>query len=318
MLGDQKFNLTLFIIFSLLIFSTAVQAEKNLIFSRIDPANDDYGPGYYHYPQHKIFNMKKGLFDITDFKIYEENYYYEIQLKFTDLVDVWNSRYGFSMPLIEIYIDNQEGGSTRLFEKGANVKLNPKFPWNRLVKINGWWISIYKPEDRNKQVVDFSVSGEDVPWVIKNPGIEVQDNWIKLKIEKEKIGSLKNANLFIMVGGFDPFGYGHFRGVKDEINSWFFASEGDLNIENAPRVIDIIIPPEYNQSEMLSNYQNGLAQIEPVYVGNDNELERYRYYCYLIIFIILTAIVYFSRKFFKRKTGVKKDEDEKEEQTGSD
>lgn len=316
MLGDQKIKLTLFILFSLLILSTAVQAEKKLIFSKIDAAGDDYGPGYYQYPQHEVFSSQNGIFDIVKLKIYEDDIFYEFNFEFTELVDVWNSRFGFSMPIIEIYIDNNEKGSTKLFEKGANVKLNPKFSWNRLIKINGWWISIYKPEDRDKQVIDFSVSGEDVPWVIKNPDVKVQDNWIKLKIKKDKIGNLKQANLFILVGGFDPFGYDNFRGVKDEINSWFFASVDDLNIANAPRVIDIINPPEYNQSKMLSDYQSGLAQIEPVYIGKDNEQKKYYYCSYVLIFITLSITIYLSKKFLKRKFGVKKDEENQKK--GSD
>lgn len=316
MIRGRKYILSISIIIFLTSVLSVVCAEDNLIFSRIDPAGDDYGPGIYQYPQHEVFQRGEGLFDIIHFKIYEENSYYEFQFQFTNLIDVWNSRYGFSMPLIEVYIDNEKGGSIALFEEGANVKLNPKFPWDKLLKINGWWISLYVPQDRNKKVVDFTVSGEDVPWVIKNPKIKVEDNWIKLKIEKDKIGPIKKSNLFVIVGGFDPFGYDHFRGIRDEVNSWFFAAEGIKNIDYAPRVIDLIVPPEYSQAEMLSKTQEGLAQIEPIFVGEDNGVSKRDYIIYIIIFFLLIILIYFLEKTLKRRFGVT--EDVEEEQQKSD
>jgi len=311
----QKYVFTITLLIFLTAFNTAVQADGNLIFFVVDPAGDDHGPGYYLYPEHAVFQQGKGLFDVVEFKIYEESTYYEFQFEFINLVDVWNSRFGFSLPMIQIYIDNKKGGSIALFEKGAKVTLNPKYPWEKLLKINGWGVSLYVPQDRNKQVVDFTVSGEDVPWVIKDPQIKVEKNWIKLKLKKAKIGPLKGANLFILIGGFDPFGYDYFRGIRAELNSWFFAAEGDHDINYAPRVIDLIVPPKYSQEEMLADYNTGYAQIEPVHIGLDQGVEQKAFYIYIVIFLILAILIYFSIKIIEKRLGVSKDA-EKEEQTG--
>lgn len=316
MSSGHKYVLTISLLIFITTFYAAAQAEDNLIFFRVDPAGDDYGPGYYLYPQHEVFQKGEGLFDIVEFKIYEKNSQYEFQFEFTKLVDVWNSRFGFSHPMIQIYIDNEKGGSIALFEEGARVKLNPEYPWDKLLKINGWWVSLNVPKDRNKKVVDFTVSGDDVPWVIKNPDIKVKENWIKLKIDKEKIGPLQGANLFILVGGFDPFGYDHFRGIRDELNSWFFAAEGEHDINYAPRVIDLIVPPEYSQSEMLNDYQIGYAQIEPVKVGSENGIEKKDYYVYFVIFLILSALLFLLNKIIKKRFGVNGDA-EKQRQKGT-
>jgi len=310
---DHKYIVGISILIFLTSFNMAIQAEDDVLFSRIDPAGDDYGPGNYKYPQHQVFQKGEGLFDITGFKIIELEETYEFQFEFTKLVEVWNSRYGFSLPLIEIYIDNEKNGSTELFENGARVRLNSEYPWNKLLKINGWWISLYTPDDRGKNVVDFSVTGDDVPWVLKNPKISVEKNQIKLQIKKEKIGSLKNSYLFILVGGFDPFGYGHYRGVRDETNRWFFAAEGEENIENAPRVIDLIVPPEYNQVDILSDYEENYPQIEPVYTGEKNKFIANGYYIYLILLILLSAIIYVFEKIIIRRSGVKEDAEEEQE-----
>lgn len=301
------------ILVSILIFSTA-HAEDNLIFTRIDPAFDDYGPGNYIYPQHEIFNGE-GLFDITEVSLYDNEKFYEFNFQFTKLNDVWNSRFGFSLPLIQIYIDNEKGGSDQLFEPGAQVRLNPEHPWNKLLIVNGWWVSIYTPDDSNKRVVDFTVSGREVPWLIDDPNITVENNLIKLKIEKDKIGSLNNASLYILVGSFDPFGYDYFRGVRKEKNSWFFAAPDVDELTYAPRVIDLVVPPEMDQTEILSNYEDDYPQIEPIYIGQKKIFGEYGIYIYLIIFALLIILSYLAVKTIKKRSGVTDNADKKEQES---
>jgi len=315
MSSGHKYVLTISLIIFITTFYAAAQAEDNLIFFKVDPAGDDHGPGYYLYPQHEVFQKGEGLFDIVEFKIYEDSSQYEFQFEFTKLVDVWNSRFGFSHPMVQIYIDNEKGGSIALFEEGARVKLNPEYPWDKLLKINGWWVSLYEPLDRNKQVVDFTVDGKEVPWMINNPELKVQDNWIKLKIDKEKIGPLQGANLFILVGGFDPFGYDHFRGIRDELNSWFFAAQGDHDINYAPRVIDLIVPPEHSQEKMLDAYEIGYAQIEPVYIGHDQGREKKDYYVYIVIFLITSVLIFIFIKKIQKRLGVNGNAEKQEQES---
>jgi len=303
--------LSLFIIIILFYFCTQVKAE--IILSIIDPAGDDCGPGNYTYPQADVFQKGKGFFDITAFNIIEETSKYEFQLKFNELIDVWNSTFGFSLPLIEIYIDNEKDGSSELFSKGANVKLNPAYCWNKLLKINGWWISLNVPDDRSSDFLDLIIAEDDLPWIIKNPEIEVKDNWIKLKVDKEKLGSLDDSYLYIMVGGFDPFGYNYYRGVKNGDDHWFFNLKGEKSAEYAPRVIDLIVPPEYNQYKMLSHYENDYPQIEPVYVKRIEQKNEQDYYTYFALFVLLFVLVNLILKIIKRRSGVKED-DKKEEQ----
>jgi len=305
-------SITVILLF-ILIFSP-VHAEDNLIFTRIDPAHDDFGPGNYVYPQHEIF-QDKGLFDITKVSVYDRENHYEFNFHFTKLVDVWNSRFGFSLPIIQIYIDNEKGGSDQLFEPGAQVRLNPENPWNKLLIVNGWWISLYTPDDSNKRVVDFTVTGQEVPWLINDPDIDVNNNLIKLNIEKDKLGSLDNAYLYILVGSFDPFGYDYFRGIRNEKNSWFFAAPNTEDLTYAPRVIDLIVPPEMDQKEILSNYNDDYPQIEPIYIGQKKMFGEYGIYIYLIIFALLLIISYIAVKTYKKRSGVTDNVDKKEQES---
>jgi carbohydrate-binding DOMON domain-containing protein len=200
-----------------------------------------------------------------------------------------------------------------LFEPGAQVRLNPENPWNKLLIVNGWWISLYTPDDSNKRVVDFTVTGQEVPWLINDPDINVNNNLIKLNIEKDKLGSFDNAYLYILVGSFDPFGYDYFRGIRKEKNSWFFAAPETEDLTYAPRVIDLIVPPEMDQTEILSNYNDDYPQIEPIYIGQKKMFGEYGIYIYLIIFALLLIISYIAVKTYKKRSGVT-DNVEKNEQ----
>lgn len=293
----------------------SIQAEDEVIFSIIDPQGDDYGPGYYLYPQNEIFKKGESLFDLIEFKIMKSEDYYNFEFQFVNLIDVWNSRYGFSLPLIDLYIDNQKGGSLDLFEVGAQVRLNPDYAWDKYLKINGWWISLYQPEDKDKDVIDFSVTGDKVPWVIKDPLIKVSDNKINLKVAQEKIGPLKNSYLYVLIGGFDPFGYGHYRGIREDKNSWFFAAPDNHDLKYAPRVIDLIVPPDKNQVDILSNFSQDYPQIEPIYTGQNNGVSEKDYIIYLIIFLCCILVVYLLRIIIIKRSGVNNNADKKEQKT---
>ena len=106
--------------------------NTNTIFTIEDPAGDDCGPCYYSYPSHEVFHPYKGLFDITKMMIIDNNNTYRFKLYFSNITDPWSSQYGFSMPLVEIYIDNGKDGCRELFKEGANVRLDPEHPWNNL------------------------------------------------------------------------------------------------------------------------------------------------------------------------------------------
>jgi carbohydrate-binding DOMON domain-containing protein len=193
--------------------------------------------------------------------------------------------------------------------------LNSEHPWNKLLIVNGWWVSIYTPDDSNKRVVDFTVTGRQVPWLIDDPNITVDNNLIKLIIEKQKIGSLDKASLYILVGSFDPFGYDYFRGVRTEKNSWFFAAPEVDDLTYAPRVIDLVVPPEMDQTEILSSYEDDYPQIEPIYIGKKNVFGEYSFYIYFIIFIILIIISYIVVKTIKKRSGVTDNADKQEQES---
>jgi len=283
----------LFMLILIIYLSLSVQAgDGNVIFSIEDPVEDDCGPCYYNYPTNKVFAPYRDLFDIKRFTVVDSNDNYLFKFHFTKITDPWDSNYGFSMPLIELYIDNAEGGCKDLFKEGANIKLASGHPWNKLIKLSGWWVRVFTPEDRNKDMIDLSLNTEKLSWNIENCRVEVNDNIIELELKKELIGQLSNSFIYILVGSFDPFGLDHFRGIQREKSSWSFSVEQDTNIKYAPRVIDIILPSNKKQEEVLGDFQDDYCQIYPVKVtgmtGNINIIKKnVPYIAVMVIFLVI-------------------------------
>jgi carbohydrate-binding DOMON domain-containing protein len=226
-----------------------------------------------------------------------------ISFEFSKLTDPWESKYGFSLPLIEMYIDNKEGGRTELFQKGANVKLDPENPWDRLFKLSGWWLRVYEPSDISQITMDYREDIEETPSAVKNSKIKVEDNVIKIEIKKEILGPLKDANVFLIVGSFDPFGPDHFRGVVKEPSSWSFSDQTSDNLKYAPRVIDTVLPENYKQEIILGEFKDDYPVLKPITLKSSSDkvgffMLKNRYLFFLILLAGL-AFILNKRDFFR-------------------
>ncbi len=285
-------------------FSFSLQADGgNIIFSVDDPAGDDCGPCYYNYPTNKIFSPFSGLYDIRNFSLIDDNENYIYEFHFTEITDPWNSRFGFSMPLIELYIDNDSGGSTKLFEEGANIRLDPEHPWNKLIKISGWWVRVFTPADKGKNMIDLSAETEEFPQNVENARVETKDNVIRVELGKELTGDLTGAKIYILVGSFDPFGFDHFRGLKQKKSSWSFSTDKEIYIDNAPRVVDIILPPGKEQSKVLEDFtEKNFCQVYPVKIKSGiqgmNLIRNDIVYLGLIL-LLMILIIFNKENIFK-------------------
>ena len=300
-------RLFLMVLISLFIFSFMIQAadieKDNWSLSIQDEVNDDHGPGTYQYPTNEIFASYEGLFDLQQFNIKELKDEYLLSFKFGKLTDPWDSKFGFSLPLIELYIDNQEGGEKELFQKGANVKLDPEHPWNRLIKLTGWWLRVYEPDDKAKVEMDFNGNFEETPWEVKDSKVSVEDNTIKVKINKDVLGELKDAHLFVLVGSFDPFGQDHFRGVEKEPSSWNFAANNYDNLKFAPRVLDTVFPEDYEQEKVLKDFNEDYPTLKAIKLKSPkNKKDLFLLsgkYLFILVLLATLALVLNKKDLFR-------------------
>lgn len=279
-----------FFLFIISVFNTdLVTAEPVILLEIEDPAGDDYGPGAYKYPGHEDFS-EEGLFDIRCFSILDLGEQYEFNFLFEKINDPWHSKYGFSLPLIEIYIGKSGMGSSELFREGANIKLDYRYLWSTMLKISGWWVRAYRPEDRLTQEENFW-DVENHPADIKNVVVAVEGNNIRVVIDKEVVGELQSSHFYILVGSYDPFGTDNYRDISKSPSPWYFLDTSNKNLEYAPRVLDIILPTGMDQKEVLGNFEDGYPVIVPIKVSNSSKTSLY-------ILFVLAALILLVIAFF--------------------
>ena len=249
---NKRLKLIILFIFCLFILPAAVNAEnQRVIFNHLDGIGDDYGPGNYQYPKDHIFQNKGHLFDLKAMTIYELENEYKFCFSFSKLTDPWGAKHEFSLPLIEIYIDNRAGGSNQLFHKGANVNFVDDFYWNKYLKISGWWVRLFNPNSKKENSLNINELSLNAPNSIENFTLNKEENKIYLKLPKNEINSLQNSKMIVLIGSFDPFGYNHFRSLTNTKNYWEIYSENEISVSKSPRVLDILVPGGNSQKEIL-------------------------------------------------------------------
>ncbi|GAB6138035.1 glucodextranase DOMON-like domain-containing protein [Halanaerobaculum tunisiense] len=225
----------------ILLFTVAVDAQKETIFETADPVGDDFGPGSYTYPTSDQFKPYEGLFDLTNFKVESADGNYNFYFKFKEVTNPWHADYGFSHQMIQVYIDNQDGGSTQVFKPGAHVKFESQHPWNQLIKLTGWSVEMYSPSDDPQQTQR-----------LQQVDVTLEDQVIKLSIPQEKIGSLQEAHYYVLVGSLDGFGYDNYRSVVEEATGWKFGGGTDTDLN--PNLLDTLVPEGMSQKEVLGSF----------------------------------------------------------------
>lgn len=229
-----------------------------------DPIGDDYGPGTYLYPTNNQFWPYHGLLDIERFKIQANQNFIRFLITFGQITNPWKAPFGFSHPLIEIYIDYRPGGRRRPLFPGAKVVFSPRASWDKMVKTNGWTIFFFDHNERSIQNQDVFREGEVR---VLSDGKTIQ---IQLPIEEwSSFSDLYNASYYLLVGGQDGFGPDNFRVVKKGTSEWHFGgSDGSGYGSN---VIDLVVPPGKDQKKILGSYDPTnriFAVVEPVYRSN--------------------------------------------------
>jgi carbohydrate-binding DOMON domain-containing protein len=269
---NKRQKIFILFIICLFILPAAVKAENyRVIFNHLDAAGDDYGPGNYKYPQNHIFQNKGHLFDLQSMTIFESENDYKIRFSFSNLTDPWGAEYGFSLPLLEIYIDNNSGGSSQLFHSGANVSFNSEFRWNKFIKISGWWLRTFNPDSQKDNILNITELSLNEPGMNNNFTLNKEGNDIFLRLPKSEIDSLHNSKMIVMVGSFDPFGYDHFRSISQSKSYWQIYSDNQLPTAESPRVLDILVPPARSQKEIL---KGKLPKLPPLLVDTEFNLSE--------------------------------------------
>lgn len=231
-----------------------------------DPVGDELSPGLT-YPTHEHFTPYKGLFDLTEFSVIDQDaHYYRFHFKFVALPNPWRSPHGFSHPLIQIYIDNVKGGSTELFRRGAGVRLDPEAPWDVMLHITGWWVRLFRPEDRQKmQEMENQWNLQQNPFELMGAKVQKKDSAIEVQVPKKQVGQLENVRLFVFIGSFDSFGFDYYRDIDTNSDEWVFGGSNQPDL--TPRVLDLLVPEGIDQTHLLTLPKDSTEYVTVPYIG---------------------------------------------------
>ncbi len=239
----KKVKMIMLIFFIILSFTLIIEGEERVVFEITDPVGDEYGPGTYTYPKSEQFQPYEGLFDLIYFKVDEVGDHYNFYFKFNQLTNPWHAKYGFSHQLIQVYISNDGEGSIETFRSGANILLEEKHPWQKLIKVTGWSLELINSNDQL-----------ETDNRIKEDRIEVLEDkkTIKVSIAKSSLGDLEKAQYYVLVGALDGFAYDNFREVVKDSEGWKFGGGSDTDFD--PNIIDTLVPVGMDQKKVLGSF----------------------------------------------------------------
>lgn len=182
-------------------------------------------------------------------------------------------------------------GSSELFREGANVRFDYRYLWSKMLKITGWWVRAYRPEDRFIREENFW-DVENHPADVKDAVVTVEGNNIKVVIDKEVVGELIDSHLYILVGSYDPFGADNFRDISKKPSAWYFYDSSDRDLEYAPRVLDIILPAGMDQKEVLGDYEDGFPLITPIKISSPGKSKIHTIDIIALVLLIFLVVLF--------------------------
>jgi len=258
-------GLVLVMILGLVAIGMVAEIQEEELFSIKDPVGDDYGPGSYVYPTQGVF--KPGTFDIVEVNVAETDKSVIFKVKVNGAIDnPWGAPNGFSVQMIHIYLDQDQqigSGETKSIP-GANVVFTKESAWEKAIIAEGGWgtevenyLSDEAPELAEKIHIAHSA------WV--------DGQVINILVPKEFLGKF-NSKWGIQVlmlsqeGSEETMdGIKIRRVVKAAESEWQFGGGDDSPVH--PNVIDMLMPTNFDQAKILSEYKttNEYSVIPMVY-----------------------------------------------------
>lgn len=204
------------------------------VFDLSDPVGDDDGGNNYGYPTAPSF--RKGILDLTRFRLLEDHQNYYFQLTFHSLVDPgWHPEYGFQLTCAAIAIRSPEDETvSREIGRNSGWQLTQKQAAGRFIFVGGG-VEVTDADDE--------ILVKHIPSDIQFPLGSVADATITFSLPRKYFnGDPSSWSLVILVGSQDDHGgagIGEFRTVSGQGGIW----EGSGGGDGKPNVYDWLIYP---------------------------------------------------------------------------
>ncbi len=223
-----------------------------------DPADDDYGPGMYTYPLSD--EIGEGVLDLLWYRVYDADDRWQLAFDFASLPNDWGGPQGFSHPILYLYFDVSEGGSSESHEEAAaaRVSFDPEHPWDTFIRVTGW-------PSYGRHLWTASGEGPVLIEVASDP----KRGRIIVTIPKSVMPEIEGWH-YVLVGSQDGYGANYLRTIAATAAEW--VGGGNPDVFWAPQIYDILAPATATQEAILSTYDKDLehyATLLPVHISFD-------------------------------------------------
>lgn len=229
--------------------STRFSNNAEEIFSSSDALFDDNGDGSYVYPNDP--DCKKGILDLTLFRVLQDGANYYFELKFRNLVDNDSVEWGFYRTYAEVCIKLNKNNSDRTHSLSGNIDLAGIFDYVLTISDKGIKLDNYSDTQLLSMKLFRTNSGKFGDTLSKS---------IKFSVSKKLIpGVNKSSGFFVGIGasditdGFKKYS-GSFVGQPIKISGKPGKNNGGCNSISSsnPVFYDILLPAGVKQSKLLT------------------------------------------------------------------
>jgi hypothetical protein len=180
------------------------------LLSVTDPSGDAIGGGDLRYPSHEVFRVP-GTLDVQALTVHDTEGF-SFSLKMAQLTDPWDLPFGFSLPIIELYLDARfEGGSPELLP-GSGMHLPEGVRWHYAFRLTGESLELFYA-DPGGEVVEVGERYE--------AQVSLGDGAITVT---SSLPTPRHFSLYGVVGGYDPWDPTRWRRVRPEAETFAFGS----------------------------------------------------------------------------------------------
>ncbi len=218
-----------------------------------NPAPSD-GPGNYVYPTGTEYYPANSV-DMQWVNVSLNNYVVEFNITFGNLSNVFGGPYGFTQPIIDIYVHEPGATGTTAGLPGVNINLSANSAWAWAIQAAGWPANTYLE----------SASGVSNPTaVLVSTNLAnastAPDRTVSIEVPTSVIGSAITTYTYTIVAGFQD-GYATNGWDQVTANASEYAGGGSLALDS-PNVFSYIAPAAVGsnatltQENLLANYTN--------------------------------------------------------------
>ncbi|MBX0347071.1 glycoside hydrolase family 97 catalytic domain-containing protein [Haloarcula pellucida] len=215
----------------------------DLVAEYTDPGDDGLGAGYGFPESQKGSTFRDGAFDLEKFTIYEDESKYYFQYDVANLYDVFGG--DFSPHYFVLWVRDSTRSDGSLTENGdIGLQANFASAWHYRVAVSGFASSAIDSDGNDLTTGSGTVSID--------PFVNRDSNTVILPVEKAAFDDINVADMEVLpVVGSERFG-----GFRPVVNSVDDVGISDPIVgakagaaDNAPRVMDVLVPPRSDETQ---------------------------------------------------------------------